>query len=514
MLRLADVHKRYGGVNALAGAGLTLAPGEVHALLGENGAGKSTLVKVIAGLVQPDAGTMELDGEPLRFSGPRDARAKGVSIVSQELSLFGDLDLLGNLFVDDQPRRLGLLDRDTMARIARPVLEQLGLKGLPLRVPLERFTLAEQQLVEICRALLGDPKVLILDEPTSALPPAAVDRLRQVLERITRRGVAVLYVSHFLEEAASMADRITVLRDGRNVLSGVASGEVTLQALVTAMLGGAAPLVTGARRDARGAGRQPGDGQPEIRLDGVSMQRDGVPLLDSVSLVARAGEVVGLAGLEGAGHTDVLRLLWGRGKPSAGRCLLPGGRPRPASMSQAVACGVAYIPSDRKRLGLMLDASVARNVVSVSWLARRAGGWLLSPRRMAAIAARRVADLRIRGDVQAPVASLSGGNQQKVVLAKWLESRPDVVLLDDPTRGVDVGAKAEVHAIVRRLAGEGRVVLICSTDLAELAHLCDRVIVMYRGTVRGELSGPGLTEHELLNAINTGVVPTARWSPD
>jgi ABC-type sugar transport system ATPase subunit len=506
MLKVADVHKHYGGVTALAGAGLALAPGEVHAVLGENGAGKSTLMKIIAGLVQPDAGTLELAGEPVRLGGPRDARAKGIGIVSQELSLFGDLDVLGNLFVDDQPRRLGLLDRDAMARRARPLLDELGLGELPLDVPLGRFTLAEQQLVEICRALLGEPRVLILDEPTSALPRPAVTRLQAVLRRITARGVAVLYVSHFLEEATATADRITVLRDGRDVLTGVPTASVTIASLVEAMLGEAAALVTGqAAAPARGGRRAAGPPGAEARrviLEDVRMP--GV--LETVSLTAEAGEVVGLAGLEGAGHHAVLRLLCGLAKPSGGRVVLPGGHPRPVRMSQAVGYGVAYIPSDRKRLGLMLDASVAFNIVGVSWLAARRGGWWISPRRMAAAAERYIGQLRIRGSAQDPVSSLSGGNQQKVVLAKWLAADPDVVLLDDPTRGVDVGAKAEVHAVVRELAAAGRVVLMCSTDLAELAHVCDRVIVMYRGTIRGELAGDARTEHALLNAINTGTL--------
>jgi len=505
MLAVSAIRKHYGGVDALAGAGLELAPGEVHALLGENGAGKSTLVKVIAGLVQPDSGLLELDGLPVRFAGPRDARAKGVAIVSQELSLFGDLDLLGNLFVDEQPRRWGLLDREAMTRLARPVLAELGLGELPLDVPLERFTLAEQQLVEICRALLGDPQVLIMDEPTSALPQAAVLRLQAVLRRITARGVAVLYVSHFLEEATAMADRITVLRDGRNVLSGVPAHEITIQNLVAAMLGAAAPMVTGRRPVSTPDRPQPGSEQhrrAQLRLEGVTVPGE----LDSVSLLAGAGEVVGLAGLEGAGHTAVLDLLWGRRRPSSGSVELPGGRSRPESMSQAVAAAVAYIPSDRKRLGLMLDADVASNIVSVSWLAQRRGGRWLSPRRMSAVAGRYVTQLRIRGGVHDPASSLSGGNQQKVVLAKWLEAGPELILLDDPTRGVDIAAKFEVHTIIRRLAADGRVVLICSTDLAELAYVCDRVIVLYRGTVRGELSGAALTEHVLLNAINTGVV--------
>ncbi|HVQ95779.1 MAG TPA: sugar ABC transporter ATP-binding protein [Mycobacteriales bacterium] len=581
-LAAVDVRKQYGGVRALAGASLALAPGEVHALVGENGAGKSTLVKVLAGVVQPDGGRLERAGAPVRFTGPLDAQRQGVSIVSQELSLFPDLDVLGNLFPHHQPRRYGLLDTAAMARRAGPLLAELGLDDVPLRAPLDGLTLAQQQLVEICRALLHDPAVVILDEPTSALPPAAVRRLTAVIRQITGRGVAVLYVTHFLAEAVGLADRITVLRDGRNVMTGTPAADVTIPTLVTAMLGdsplashvlspadtaagrgpgragapdgrrpaagsaeaaaagGTRPGRAGApdsRRPATGSGeaaaaggrgpgragdrRRPAAGSGEVaaaagrgpgrasagpdpaagdlRLTGVTVPGE----LDAVSLVARPGEVLGLAGLAGAGHTAILDLLWGRLRPTAGTIRLPDGTGRPASMAAAVRHGVAYLPSDRKRLGLMLDASVGQNITTVSWLADRRGGTLLRPARMRAAAARRIAELRIRGSADDPVSALSGGNQQKVVFAKWLHADPSLVLLDDPTRGVDVAAKAEMHAIIRRLAAEGRTVLICSTDLAELATVCDRVIILHRGRITAEHHAPALSEPTLLHAINT-----------
>ncbi|WP_345733997.1 ATP-binding cassette domain-containing protein, partial [Cryptosporangium minutisporangium] len=241
MLLASDLTKRYGGVTALAGAGLRLAPGEVHALLGENGAGKSTLVKILAGVVAPDSGRMTIDDREVRLTGPADARRHGIAVVSQELSLFGDLDVLGNLFVTGQPVRRGLLDRAEMTRRASPLLAELGLDDVPLRTPVGELDLARRQLLEICRALLGDPGVVILDEPTSALPAAAVARLHAVIRGITARGVAVLYVSHFLEEVAALADRVTILRDGRNVVSEVPAAQLSLAEMVTAMLG-EAPL--------------------------------------------------------------------------------------------------------------------------------------------------------------------------------------------------------------------------------------------------------------------------------
>jgi len=498
MLLATELTKRYGGVTALAGAGLRLAGGEVHALLGENGAGKSTLVKILAGAVAPDTGRLRIDDRPVRLAGPADARAHGIAVVSQELSLFGDLDVLENLFVADAPVRAGLADRAEMARRARPLLAELGLDDVPLRTPVGELDLARRQLLEICRALLGSPGVVILDEPTSALPAAAVTRLHAVIRRITGRGVAVLYVSHFLEEVSALADRVTILRDGRNVLSGVPAGRLTVAEMVTAMLGDAPHAPAPAAPAPAAGGRDPAG--RAVRLDGVTVP----PLLDDVSLTARAGEVVGLAGLQGAGHLTVLEVLWGLAAPTAGTVSLPDGGSRPRTTAEAVRRRVALVPSDRKGLGLMLDQTVAENITCVSWLARRRGGFFLRPGRARAVARRHIADLRIKADPDDPVALLSGGNQQKVAFAKWLAAEPDVVLLDDPTRGVDVGVRAEMHAIVRRLAAEGRIVLLCSTDLAELAEVCDRVVVLYRGRVREELTGESLSEHALLHAINAG----------
>jgi ribose transport system ATP-binding protein len=411
-------------------------------------------------------------------------------VVSQELSLFGDLDVLANLFVTAEPTRLGLVDRAEMARRARPVLAELGLADIPLNTKVGELDLARRQLLEICRALLGNPHMLILDEPSSALPAAAVERLHAVVRGITARGVAVLYVSHFLEEVTLLADRITILRDGRNVRDGVPTASLTVTEMVTAMVG-AAPAAAGRLTSHPSGGAA-------IELDDITV----AGRLEGVSLTARSGEVVGLAGLQGAGHHTVLDLLWGRAVPASGSVRLPDGGGRPQSTAEAVRRRIAFVPGDRKGLGLMLDATVAANITSVGWLARRDGGFLLRPARAAAIARRHIADLRIRATPGDVVGTLSGGNQQKVVFAKWLQAEPAVMLLDDPTRGVDVRAKAEMHQIVRGLAAAGKVVLMCSTDPAELAEVSDRVVVFRRGHVTTDLSGDTLTEHTLLHAIN------------
>jgi ABC-type sugar transport system ATPase subunit len=497
MLVASDVSKRYGGVSALSGANLTLRPGEVHALLGENGAGKSTLVRIFAGATQADSGTITLRGETVAIANPRLARACGIATVSQELNLFPDLDVLTNLFIHHPPLRSGLLDRKEMSRAAGPHLEALGL-DIDTTALLGDLTLAEQQLVEITRALITQPSVLVLDEPTSALAGAATARLLDVVRRIRDGGVAVLYVSHFLQEVSAIADRITVLRDGRNAITDEAASALSVDDMVSAMLGQA--VTRQATADASPSPSDQSEKDAALEILGLTVGDQ----LDDVSLHVRRGEVVGLAGLEGAGHTVVLEALWGRRPSATGEVRLPSGATRiPRSTSDALRAGIAFIPSDRKRLGLMLDKPVWENITSVWALARRGNGAVLHPARLRAIAQRWVDELHIRGTVDTPTAQLSGGNQQKVVLAKWLQLDPSLFLLDDPTRGVDVGARNEMHELVRRLAVAGCTVLICSTDMLELAELCDRVILMRHGHVVRDATDDEMTEAGLLRALNS-----------
>jgi ABC-type sugar transport system ATPase subunit len=478
VLRATGLTRRYGGVTALSEVDIVLTPGEVHAVVGENGAGKSTLVKILSGVLRPDAGALELGGAPVTFSGTRDAVGRGVALVAQELSVFPDLTVLENLFPLDAPRRGLLLSNRRMASRAAPVLAELGL-DVPLGARAGTLTLADQQLLEIGRALLRDPAVLILDEPTSALPREAVERLMAVLRRLVARGVAVLYVSHFLEEVLRIAGRVTVLRDGRAVLAGVDAASVDLDGVVAAMLGDR--VLATAVHD-----------RPSFR--------DGPPVVvvDGRSVTVAAGEIVGLAGLQGAGHLDVLAVLSGRAR---GRV---NGVPAPRSPRAAVRAGVAFVPSDRKRYGLMLDKPVWQNTSAVTWLALGRGGWWLRHRAHVSAARSLVTRLRISGGPDDLVSSLSGGNQQKVVVAKWLRTAPSLLLLDDPTRGVDVGARAEMHAVISALAAEGKPVLLASTDLAELCELCDRVLVFQRGRVVARLTRAELSERALSVAMNAG----------
>ncbi|HEX3789641.1 MAG TPA: sugar ABC transporter ATP-binding protein [Pseudonocardiaceae bacterium] len=504
VLRASGLVKRYGGVTALAGTDLTLRSAEVHALVGENGAGKSTLVKILSGVLRPDGGTVELDGRPTSFASARDAAAHGVAIVSQELSLFPDLTVLENLFPHNAPLRGGLLSPGRMAQRAAPVLRELGLT-VPVRTKVGDLALADQQLVEIGRALLQHPRALILDEPTSALPRESVRRLDAVLRRLVTRGIAVLYISHFLEEVLRLAQRVTVLRDGRVTVSDAPTDSIDLDSLVTAMLGAAAPPVLGAA--APPAAVRTRTGRPGA-APAVSFDRVSVPdRLREVSFAVAPGEIVGFAGLQGAGHLSVFDVLCGRARPGSGVARI-NGRPAPRSFRHAIRAGVALVSSDRKRYGLMLDKPVWQNTSAVSWLGLGRGGPWLHRARLADTAAAHGRRLRIRGHPGDLTNTLSGGNQQKVVLAKWLDTEPSVIVLDDPTRGIDVGARAEMHTIIADLARDGRAVLIASTDLIELAELCDRVVIFQHGRVTDEIPADRLSEQTLSVAMNAGFAGT------
>jgi len=506
MYEAKAITKRYGGVLALDGVDLEIRPGEVHALLGANGAGKSTLVKILVGAVQPTAGDLVLEGEPVAFADVREAAARGVAIVSQELNLFPDFDVLHNLFLLREPLTGGvLLDRAEMRRRAADVVATVGL-DVDLDRKLGSLRLGEQQLVEIARALLEDPKILILDEPTSALQAAETRRLLDVVRGLRDRGVAVVYVSHFLEDVFAISDRISIFRNGRSVVQRAQRADLTIPDAVKHMLGDAAAPAARERAVAAIAERAPDAGAPiadgPLRLDGLAVDGQLAPL----SLEAHPGEVVGLAGLEGSGAHTVFEVIFGQRRPDAGTVTLPGGRRGPTSVNAAVRAGVAQVPADRKKLGVMLDKPLWENVVTVRGGPQKRMGLFLRRRQMAQRAQFWVDTLKIKTrSVQDKVGELSGGNQQKVVFAKWLEADPTVMLLDDPSRGVDVGAKQEMHAIIAQMAARGRVVLYTSSDLEEMAEVCDRVIVFFAGKATAELSSDALSEHRLLEAINTGV---------
>lgn len=515
MLEASGISKTFGGVVALRDVEIVVRAGSAHALVGENGAGKSTLVKIFVGAVRPNAGVLHLGGSEVAFENTADAAAHGVAIVTQELTLFPDLDVLSNLFPKREPRRGPLVWRAEMAERARPVLAELGL-DVSLRRLVGTLSLAQQQLVEIAKALVVNPQVLILDEPTSALESSGVDRLMEIVCVLRERGVAVVFVSHRLEEVMSLCDEITVLRDGRSVLRGVPRAELEIPAIVDAMLGEhrqSAP--SGARKQRiRGAGQ--GGAAGDLRFDEVTVAGK----LEEVSFSARSGEIVGLAGLAGSGPKAVLETVAGMHRPDRGHIGLPDGETVPHGLRRAIAAGVAYVTGDRKRLGLMLEQPIWENIGHVSVIALAREGFFVRTRALRARARSHVDQLGIHtSSIDSHAGSLSGGNQQKVVFAKWLDAQPMVLLLDDPTRGVDVGATVEMHDVIHRVAASDAVVLFCSTELAEFPELCDRVLVFYHQRICAELSGEELTEHAILNAMNTGVPaaqgrePTAGATP-
>jgi len=498
-LRAVGVDKRYGGVRALRSLAIEVRAGTIHAVVGENGAGKSTLMNIVAGVVTPDSGTVEVDGRPFAPRGVADARAAGIGIVHQELRLFPDRSVLANLFVSDLPTRRGLVDLRGMAARSAEIRAQLGLDVDPL-TPVGALSLSDRQLVELARVLLERPRLLILDEPTSALNATETARLAAIIRALPAGGTTVLYVSHRLEEVFDLADEITVMRDGERVLTG-ATADLSIPKVVKAIVGDEdfeAPS-----RAARG---DLADAAPTGTLQVTGLASRGQ--VRDVSFTVSAGQIIGVAGLIGSGADELLNLLFGAVPLRAGTAVYPDGRGVPRSPTEAARRGIALVPADRRHSGLMLERSVSDNLALVTVGALAQGPFLLQPRRLRAAAAGIISRFGIKADrPDTIVGTLSGGNQQKVVVAKWLVTEPRIVLLDDPTRGVDIGAKGEIFALIRTLADEGRTVLFRSTELAELVVLCDTILVLRDGRVGEVLSG--VTESELLAAVNTASVPAS-----
>ena len=499
LVSVRDLRKRYGGVTALDGMCLDVGHGIVHAVVGENGAGKSTLMKTLAGAVRPDSGQILLEGQELVIETPAAARRHGIGIVYQELSLFPQRSVLANLFVNREPLRHGFVSRRAMREMSRDLLERLGL-DVDVEAPVGNLSIGEQQLVELARVLLEEPRLLILDEPNSALNERETERLFTVLRQLRARGTTMLYVSHRLEEVFAISDRITITRNGRDVTTRDRE-HLTMAEVIDGMIG-AHPedLFPPSRPPSRAD-------QPEtLVVNGVSSNE-----LHDVGFTARSSEVVGLAGLEGAGVATLLNVLFGMRRVRTGEATYPDGGNLPRNPTEAARRGVCLVPGDRKGHGLMLDQSIVFNISQVA-----VGAVGRSPmfRRTEARsrAARQIARLRIKTrSFDTRVNHLSGGNQQKVVIGKWLEIAPKVILLDDPTRGVDVGAKREIYELIRGMSADGRIVLFSSTELPELIGLCDRILVFYRGRLVGEVAGGSVDTRTLLHLINTGQRP---GSPD
>ncbi|MDQ4055569.1 MAG: sugar ABC transporter ATP-binding protein [Actinomycetota bacterium] len=487
LLRVRGLSKSFVGHRVLDDVSLELSPGQVLGLVGENGAGKSTLMKILAGVHQADEGSIELDGEPVSFSHPVQAQQAGLSTVFQEFNLLPERTVAENIYLGREPRRRGLVDTGQMTRDTEKLLDELGVTGLRPGQKVRSLSVAEQQVVEIAKAMSYDARIIQMDEPTAALAEHEVELLYAIIRRLTERGVAILYVSHRLKEIFELCDTITVLKDGGQVATRPA-GEIDDAELVRLMVGRSIssffpePL--------------PGTevGEPRLELRGA-----GNGYVDGVDLTLRAGEIVGISGLQGSGRTEMLEAVFGVTPLTRGEMLLDGRPVRPRTPRAAIRAGLAMVTEDRKATGLALNQTILDNALGVvrSVFPRRTG-----PAR------REVPGLLSSLEVSAramdqEVQFLSGGNQQKVVLARWLATNPSVVLMDEPTRGIDVGAKHSIYELMRALAAQGVAVLMVSSELPEVIGMSDRILVMRDGRVAGELPA-GSTEETVLQ-LATGV---------
>jgi ribose transport system ATP-binding protein len=489
---IRGVSKRYGGVRALQDADLTVRAGRIHAVLGENGAGKSTLIKIMAGVVAPDEGRMLLDGVPVSFASPSDAQAAGIACIFQELSLIPDLSVADNISISDPPRRFGIIDRGAQRRIALEALARAGADNIHPASRVKDLSLSRRQMVEIAKALARNPRILILDEATSALTAADVTRIYAVLKRLRAEGLALVYISHRMHEIAELADECTVFRNGRSVAS-YAAGTRTDAEIVELMIGRELSAEFPAR-PVRAQSAAP----PRLAVEQLGW---GDALRDITFAVA-AGEVLGLGGLDGQGQRELLLALFGVLRGTTGRISVDGKPVSIADPSDAKhrAIGMALIPEDRKSEGLMLPMSVRDNLSFAALGALSRFGVIdRASERDAVARIVRLLAIRTQG-VHVPAAALSGGNQQKLVIGKWLMVSPRILLLDDPTRGIDVGTKQEIYQLLRELARDGAAILFYSTDIDELVGCCDRVLVMVEGAIRRELGGHEITEHALVSS--------------
>jgi len=488
LISAQDVSKSFPGVRALKRVGFELLSGEVHALVGENGAGKSTLMKILAGIYSRDGGDIFYNGEPVNFTSPRAAQVVGIGIVHQELQLMNHLTVAQNIFIGREPRgRFGLLlDEDKLNRQARDILDHMHLRLDP-RAIVGGLTVAKQQMVEIAKALSYNSRVLIMDEPTAALNNAEIAELFKIIRELKARGVGIVYISHKMDELKEISDRVTVLRDGEYVAT-VPTATTSLDTIISMMVGRTLmDMSRPAQQNAR----------DEIVLE-VRKLNCG-PLVKDVSFALRRGEILGFAGLMGAGRTEVARAIFGADRPTSGDIVVRGESATIKSPTDAVAHGIGYLSEDRKRFGLAVGMDVESNVVMATLAKHLAFGFALRRRSM-----RQTVDTFIRLlNIRTPSATqevrlLSGGNQQKIVVAKWLARDCDILFFDEPTRGIDIGAKAEIYKLLRSLADQGKAIVMISSELPEILLMSDRIAVMCEGRITGEIAASGATQEGIM----------------
>ncbi|MBN9219362.1 MAG: sugar ABC transporter ATP-binding protein [Mesorhizobium sp.] len=489
ILFVRTVAKRFGGTVVLEDMNLMVERGSIHALVGESGAGKSTLVKVLAGIVRPDGATIEFDGKKAIIDSPSAARKLGISVVLQQPGQFPERPVLANLFVNREPVHNGLISRREMEARSRDLLRQLGLAA-NVHAPLGELGPGDRQLVAIARALLESPRLLILDDPNSGLDQQQNERLSLALRGLRARGMSVLYASNRLQDALAIADQLTVMRNGRDVLT---KARQDLTASEEAMIGqlrqSLFPLPL------RALSQHAGTLRPQITIDGL-----GGGQLSGASFIARAGEILGIAG---AGAQDLLALLFGLKKPRQGKVRFPDGDGLPRARVEAAQRNICMISGDRGN-GLMPEKSIAFNMANVVVGARSWGPRWYSQRSAIDRAARQIEALRIRSTPEMPAGSLSAGGQQKVAIGKWLEIGPQVMLLDEPARGVDIGSKQEIYALIRQMAASGCIVILHSSELSELTGLCDRILAFHQGRLAGEMAGEHMDAGKLQKLLAAG----------
>ncbi len=484
LVSLHGISKAFPGVQALDNVSFDVLPGETHVLMGENGAGKSTLMKILSGAYQPDSGTIEVDGRPVRISDPLVGQQLGIAMIYQELTVLDNLDVGRNVLLGQEPTRLGQVQWQRLYAEAAGVLADLHLEIDP-RTPVASLPISQRQMVEIARAARRNPRIVVMDEPTSSLTRSEEETLFALIRRLKEKGVGIIYISHRMDEVFQLADRITVLRDGKHIDTRSAS-TYTREQLIEQMVGRKVEAIKA------GGARSPGAVILEAR--GLSRGKRA----RGVNLRLNAGEIVGLAGLVGAGRTEVAEMLFGVLRPEAGDILLDGQAVIFRSPADAIRLGIAYVPEDRKGLGLVLAMDVQTNLI-LSLLDRVTSAGILRGSRITELVRDWTKRLNIRAArPKVNIEGLSGGNQQKVVIAKWLAREPRVLILNEPTRGIDVGAKTEVHHLIREIAGQGVAVLMISSELPELLALCDRLVVMAQGRVTGELPAHDATEQRVL----------------
>jgi len=501
ILEVKEVTKRFPGVVALDEVSFELYPGEVHALVGENGAGKSTLIKVITGVYRPDGGRMFFDGDEVSFASPRESQEAGISTIYQEGNLIPLRSVARNIFLGREPRnRFGLTDTSRMNREAAEILGRYGVET-DVTAPVRTLGFGVQQMVAVAKAVSMDARVVIMDEPTSSLEAREVETLFEVIRQLREEGVGVIYVSHRLDELYEICDRVTILRDGRVVHTGDLAQLPRLE-LISTMLGREVPE---AEERAAGAGQRAATGEPLLEVRGLTAHR--AP--KDVSLDIHGGEVVGLAGLLGSGRTETAKAIFGAHALDSGSVKVAGKEVNPDSPAAAIKSGLAFVPENRKAEGVIPELSVKENIIAAA-LPRLSRGGLVSKKDQDEIVERFMERLDIKASSpDQPVGELSGGNQQKVMLARWLCMEPNVLILDEPTQGIDVGAKVEVQKLISELAEQGLGVVLIDSEPEEVVEGCDRVVVLRDGAVAGTLSGGELTEQNLVRTIAGADTPQA-----